>query len=536
MKPNVLLIIVDALRADHLEISGYPRPVSPNLSRLAESNQYAKNYFTNGSVTQVAFPSIFTSTLPLDFGGYNDGVWGRPDTVSEIFQTQGYSTASFITGHPCCTYFGYGRGFDYAEDLIDLNQWFRQIFKVELRELATEWEQTRDTDLLGKIVDRYRALLKETLAHVERLDRQNVPFRGRNRHKLRKQIEGELQLLAKQPDETVEKLLTLDQEFQYFLGSSGPSKFELAMQKAQANLYRVANSRITLLSKRRAYLADMVIKRFFGWLDKRDSGRPFFGSLHLFDLHESKFLLSDLTAQRVLDLSKHLPHTYRHRDKATGAFLYDTMLSIVDAKIGDVLERLSQSADLKDTKIIVTGDHGFRTGNLKRSRVKSSDMSRMFYDEFLRVPCIVKGAGEAKVSQQMSSHLDLGPTLLDLAGLDIPPSFKGRSLLSEDQGPGYVINENTGNGVCDIENKSVFLSVRTNGHKGIYALNDETLKESEFYDLSADPRELTDHAKTNDGFVDQRRRLLAIARDRCLELGRTVDQLDTLVGEPLALT
>src|SRR5262249_44426854 len=56
--PNILLIIVDALRSDHLSVYGYNRPTSPNLDRLAAQGVLFEHAFSTSSYTLPSHASI----------------------------------------------------------------------------------------------------------------------------------------------------------------------------------------------------------------------------------------------------------------------------------------------------------------------------------------------------------------------------------------------------------------------------------------------------------------------------------------------
>lgn len=60
--PNVLLITIDALRADHLSCYGYSRPTSPQLDRLASEGVRFANAFSNAPMTVPSLPQLFTGT------------------------------------------------------------------------------------------------------------------------------------------------------------------------------------------------------------------------------------------------------------------------------------------------------------------------------------------------------------------------------------------------------------------------------------------------------------------------------------------
>ena len=68
-RPNLILITIDALRADHLGFMGYEKDTSPNIDSLAKESIVFKNAFAVGPTTPYSFPSILTSTYPLDYQG-----------------------------------------------------------------------------------------------------------------------------------------------------------------------------------------------------------------------------------------------------------------------------------------------------------------------------------------------------------------------------------------------------------------------------------------------------------------------------------
>jgi len=59
-KPNIFLIVVDTLRADHLRCYGYARKTSPNMDRLAEKGALFQNFFASGMPTFPGWTTILT--------------------------------------------------------------------------------------------------------------------------------------------------------------------------------------------------------------------------------------------------------------------------------------------------------------------------------------------------------------------------------------------------------------------------------------------------------------------------------------------
>jgi len=65
---NIVLIVVDTLRADHLGCYGYDRPTSPFLDRLAEKSLVLDSLYSASNFTAPAFTSLFTASYPSRHG------------------------------------------------------------------------------------------------------------------------------------------------------------------------------------------------------------------------------------------------------------------------------------------------------------------------------------------------------------------------------------------------------------------------------------------------------------------------------------
>ncbi len=104
--------------------------------------------------------------------------------------------------------------------------------------------------------------------------------------------------------------------------------------------------------------------------------------------------------------------------------LYYYLQKLVDQAIGRILETLDSSGMADDTIVVFTSDHGDMLGAHGGMQQKWCNA----YDESIRVPLIVKGAGVATASTGIStptSHVDLIPTLLGLAGIDMERAAAG---------------------------------------------------------------------------------------------------------------
>ena len=158
----------------------------------------------------------------------------------------------------------------------------------------------------------------------------------------------------------------------------------------------------------------------------------------------------------------------------------------VDDSVGEVLDYLTTSGLAANTIVFYTADNGWYLGDLGLYD------KRFMYEPGLNVPLLAAGPGikAGNVPTQFVSNLDLAPTFLDLAGLPIPTSMQGRSLvpLLRGEAPGdwptsfyYRYYHSPGH-----HNTAAHLGVRTSTHKLIHYWNKDAW---EMFDLVEDPTE-----------------------------------------------
>jgi len=115
---NILLVVVDTLRADHLGCYGYDRDTSPNIDRLAEKSVQFTRYYSVVPTTLASFASLLTSLHPKDHGAFRNGY--APDdslpVLGNVFRRAGYDTAAFVSSYCLSKTFGMDRGFDHFDE------------------------------------------------------------------------------------------------------------------------------------------------------------------------------------------------------------------------------------------------------------------------------------------------------------------------------------------------------------------------------------------------------------------------------------
>lgn len=116
--PNLLLISVDTMRADHLASLGYPRPATPNIDALASRGVLCEQAFSTSSWTKPAHASVFTGLYPQAHGAmaHDEGLRPEFPVMAEILRGGGYTTLGVVSAPPLHRMFGFARGFQHYDD------------------------------------------------------------------------------------------------------------------------------------------------------------------------------------------------------------------------------------------------------------------------------------------------------------------------------------------------------------------------------------------------------------------------------------
>ncbi len=307
---NVVLITVDALRAD-MPWAGYPRPIAPNLTKLAAGSVVFSHAYALSSYTSMSLGGLMTGRYPSELprNGLATSHFGaEAETLAEVLKAAGVATFA-VHGH---VYFqgdtGIQQGFD---------DW-RLVPKITTMP-ARE----------GHVVD---ALLADLF--LEALERH-----------------GE--------------------------------------------------------------------KRFFGWV-------------HFMDPHASYARHEDgprYTGSAYPDGGAVAPPgTALGETGQSLKNLYDGEVTFTDRQIGRVLEFIDRQPWAARTAVVVTADHGEAFGEHK----STFEHGYTLWEVLTRVPLLVRvpGVPPARVDARRS-HVDLARTLGELAGVKLPDSFRGTSLVPE---------------------------------------------------------------------------------------------------------
>jgi len=113
-KLNVIVILLDAVRSDHLGCYGYDRNTSPNIDRLAEEGVLFKKAFAQSSHTQESVPSLWTSVYPSSHRvkAIDSAIPQNIFTLPWVFKLLEYKTSVFTTIPYVSSTYGYNKGVD----------------------------------------------------------------------------------------------------------------------------------------------------------------------------------------------------------------------------------------------------------------------------------------------------------------------------------------------------------------------------------------------------------------------------------------
>jgi arylsulfatase A-like enzyme len=113
-RPNVLLITIDTLRADHLGAYGYKRPTSPNIDVLAREGALFERAYTYWPKTRASFIVMLTGRHP-SLNGYtqrNRVLFDFNPTLASVLKEGGFTTSAVVDNSNVAASLGYAKGFD----------------------------------------------------------------------------------------------------------------------------------------------------------------------------------------------------------------------------------------------------------------------------------------------------------------------------------------------------------------------------------------------------------------------------------------
>ena len=165
------------------------------------------------------------------------------------------------------------------------------------------------------------------------------------------------------------------------------------------------------------------------WRNRTDRNQPFFSVFNIEVTHESQIFPTSparkgkplITDPAEVPVPPHYPDTPLVRREI--ARMYDNIADM-DSRVGDLLRQLDEDGLTENTIVFYWSDHGDGIPRSKRS----------LYDSGLHVPLMIRwpknpAVVPGSVNDQLVSFIDLAPTVLALAGVEVPAHLQGRVLV-----------------------------------------------------------------------------------------------------------
>lgn len=244
----------------------------------------------------------------------------------------------------------------------------------------------------------------------------------------------------------------------------------------------------------KGYRADCINDFALEYLDNCDKDKPFFMFISQLEPHHQNDHHCYEGYKETVDDYKNYPIpddlTFLKGDYKESYPDYMSAINRLDYNVGRLVQKLKDLGIYDDTIIIYTSDHG------SHFKTRNPEYKRSCHESATHTPLIIKGGGfeGGKTETRLSSLIDLPPTLLSMAGIDIPKSYSGIDLTKQIDNP-------------DDKRKCVFIqisesqcgrairtdrykySVRTAGIVGYVHHSSKVYFEDFLYDLEKDPIE-----------------------------------------------
>ena len=170
----------------------------------------------------------------------------------------------------------------------------------------------------------------------------------------------------------------------------------------------------------------------WNWLQERDDSDPFFLFINYLEPHleyhpprehANRFLPSDISYDEAMEVNQDAwayiagNVEMTQQDFEILRALYRAEISYLDKRISELQEMLQAAGEWDDTIFVVTGDHGENIGDHGLM-----DHQYCLYDTLIHVPLVITGGAfeGGQTVHNMVQLTDLGPTLLDAAGIEAP--------------------------------------------------------------------------------------------------------------------
>lgn len=447
-RPNIIILLFDAMSARNLSVYGYPRPTASNLERFAERAVVYHSHSAGGNYTIPGTASLLTGTYPWTHRAINYGGQVKSEMVEgNIFHALGE---------------------EYHRVAFGQNVWAQFI----LTQFMTDIDTFLPSGTFGKL---------DYLISKYFPGDQNMAARALD------------DFVFKMEREPASLLFGPLHRTLYFRDSVGLDPEGYPRGLPQNVNYPIYFSLEDVFDG----LASLL----------RDLPSPFFTYLHLFPPH-APYRASEKFYAKFLDrYSPVKKPEHRLGDRLPNLVVktarrgYDEYVASLDWEFGRLMDAMEEAGIFENSYVVVTSDHGemFERGEKAHATV-------LLYDPVVHIPLMISAPGQqSRGDVYAPTHaVDVLPTLLQLAGKPIPASSEGKLL----PGLGGVEDMERSSFIVEAKNTPAFqpfkkatIAMQKGHYKLIYYTGYESEDTFELYDLDADIEELDDLYPAQPAFV-----------------------------------
>jgi arylsulfatase A-like enzyme len=433
-RPNIILIITDQQRYDTIRALGYPYMDTPHLDRLVEEGVTFSHSFVTAPSCAPSRASLFTGYYPHTTGILKNADMWRHSWVEQLTESGYY-----------CVNVGKMHTFPYETPLG-----FHERYVVENKDRYLEGRYYFDEWDKGL---RARGLIKQ----------QRELYRRRDDYQARLgAFEWEL------PEET---------HSDFFVGNMAMWWIEQKPQPEGPLFLQIG-----FPGPHPPY---DPIPRYASPYLERELPLPSFSEAEIASQPPPFRAMRKHNAEVDHDSIAYTLSPTReqlHRQRA----YYFANVTMIDEKIGQILEALEARGYLDDAVVIFTSDHGDALSDHGHSQKWT------MYDIITRMPLVVWSPRRFAGGRQLSplcQQMDVGPAILELAGVPVPQSMEARSLLPALRGEPwtgrpYVYAEHGRDGIL---RETEFVSMVRSAEWKLVHFLDEPF--GQLFDLQHDPEE-----------------------------------------------
>ncbi len=378
-RPNIILIMTDQQRADTINATGSPWMQTPNLDRLVHEGTAFSHCFVNSPVCVAARSSLFMGKFPHGTGIFTNFQPWEPVWVSSLVDA-GYHCASIGKMHinPYDRLGGFHQRFPVENK-------DRPLFLDEHdRAFYDEWDKALKVRRIEK-PSRYTRIARNPEGYREAV--------GCFPWELDEDMHSDMFIgdtaLWWLEDRKADSPLFLQ------IGFPGPHP---PYDPIPRYLDRYANADIPLPS----VTAEELVRQPQAHAIYRRN---------IIDFNfDSVAWRNDVTAEEILRIRRH----------------YAANVTMIDEKVGQIMEMLQAKGYLEDAIVIFTSDHADALGD--HGHIQKWTM----YDSVVKVPLVFWSPGRipaGRIEDRLVQLTDIAPTILDFAGLPTPDDFEAATLL-----------------------------------------------------------------------------------------------------------